>query len=89
MISNAIRLLELTSKKEDNCNIMRSHDWSRDRSNLIGTISYHNLSQSGLLINHLLPDLPNLLGQSSKSTFQINLLNQSTQSTFSLTSQYH
>ena len=50
---------------------------SRDRSNLIRTILYHNLFQSGPLINYPSPELSNLFGQSSKSTFEINLRNQS------------
>ena len=37
---------------------MKSHDQSRDRSNLIGTISYCNLSQGRF--SHPSPDLPNL-----------------------------
>ena len=70
-------------------NVIRSNDWSRDRSNLIRTILYHNLSQGGPLINYPLLDLPNILGRSSKSTFQINFLNQLMQSTFSLNWRRH
>ncbi len=55
-------------KKKGNCNIMKSYNQLRDISNLIGTILYHNLSWGWPFINHLLPDLPNLLGQ-------LNLLN--------------
>ena len=66
------------SKKEGNCNVMRLHDQSRDRSNLIGTISYHNSSRGWPLINYLSLDLPNFLDQPFdnqffKSTYTINL----------------
>ena len=76
IISNATCLSELMSKKKGNCNVIKLHNESHDRSNLIETISYYNLSQSGALINHPSPDLPNLLGQPFKSTFWINLHNQ-------------
>ncbi len=59
-------LSELVSKREGNCNVIKLHNQLRDRSKLIGTISYHNLSQSWL--NHPSPDL------SFKSTYVINLL---------------
>ncbi len=52
---------------------MKSYDQLRDGSNLIKTISYHNLSQGWPLINYLSPNLLNLLGQSSKLIFWINL----------------
>ena len=63
--------MELASEKKDNYNIIKLHDWSHNGSNLIGTISYHNLSRDGPLINHLSPDLPNFLGQPSKLTFEL------------------
>ncbi len=45
MTSNAYtRLSELASKREGNCNVMKSFDLTCDRSNLIRTISYHNSS---------------------------------------------
>ncbi len=44
MISNATRLLELTSKKKGNYNVIKSYNQSRDGSNLIETISYHDSS---------------------------------------------
>ena len=86
MILNATRLSELAYKREGNCNVMKSHDQSRDESNQIETISYHNLSRVRSLINHPLLDLSNqinLLIQPFDSTFQINLSNQSFESTFS------
>ena len=67
---------------------MRSYDQLCDGSNLIRTISYHNLSQSRLLINHLSPDLfnllVNLLNQPFKSSYAINLLNQSFELTYAI-----
>ena len=42
---------------------MKSHDQSRDGSNLIGTISYCNLFQSRF--SYLSPDLPNLIFQTT------------------------
>ncbi len=46
MISNVYTCSpELVSKREGNCNVIKSHDQSDDRSNLIGAISYHNLFQ--------------------------------------------
>ncbi len=62
----------------------QSHNQSRNRFHLIGTISYHNSSRGWPLINYPSPDLPNFLDQISKSTFWINFLNQPRQSTFSL-----
>ena len=50
---------------------MKLYNWLHDRSDLFGTISYPNLSLNQLFINHPLPDLPNLLGQPSKSTFSL------------------
>ena len=83
MISNTTCSLKLASKKKGTCNIMKSYDQSCNGSNLIGTISYYNLSQGWPLINHSLPNLIYILGQSSESTYTINFLNQCTQSTFS------
>ncbi len=54
---------------------MKSYDQSRDGSNLIRTISYHNSSQGWL--SHQSPDLSNLPNQPFESTFWINLYNQS------------
>ncbi len=48
---------------------MKLYDYSCDGSNLIGMISYYNLFWDWPLINHLLPDLPNLFGLPFKSTF--------------------
>ena len=48
---------------------MRLYDQSRDISNLIKTILYHNSFRSGFFINHLSFDLPHFLDQPSKSTF--------------------
>ncbi len=70
------RLLELASKMEGNYNVMKSHDQSNDRSNLIGTILYHNLSWGW----HSFLSLDLL----SKSTFQINLSNQLFESTYAI-----
>ena len=47
---------------------MRLYNWSHNRFNLIKRILYYNLYQDKPLINHLSFDLPNLFGQSSKST---------------------
>ena len=63
---------------------MKSYDQSRDGSNQIGIILYHNLSQGWLLINYPSPDLPNLFGQPFKSTFQINFLNQLFESIYAI-----
>ena len=52
---------------------MRLYDWSHDESNLIGIILYHNSFQNKPFINYLSLNLPNLLGQSFKSTYVINL----------------
>lgn len=38
MISNAIYSSELISKRENNCNILKSHNQLRDKSHLIGII---------------------------------------------------
>ena len=84
MISNTTSLSELVFKKKGNCNVMKLHDQSWNRFNLIETILYHNLSQSKPLINNLSPNLPNLTfrinfsNQSFKSTYAINLLIEST-----------
>ena len=43
MISNAIRLLKLISKKEGNYNVIKSNNSLHNRFNLIATISYYNL----------------------------------------------
>ena len=60
---------------------MRSHDWSRDRSNLIGTILYHSLSQGRPFINNPSLDLPNQpLNQPFVSTYTINFFIKSTTS---------
>ncbi len=69
------RLLELASKREGNCDVMKSYDQLCDRSNLIGTISDHCwscISQGRL--SHQSPDLSNL--PTFGSTFWINFLNQ-------------
>ncbi len=63
-------LLEFASKRQGNYNIIKLHDQSRDRSNLIKTILYHNSSRGWL--SHLLPDLSNLLNQLFESTYAIN-----------------
>ena len=56
---------------------MRSHDLSYNKSNVIGTILYHKLSQGKPFKNHLLSNLPNLFvnfpNQSFKLTSIINL----------------
>ena len=64
-----ICLLELASKKEDNYNVMKSHNRSCDRFNQIEIISYFNPFRGKSLINYLLLDPPNFFGQSSKSIF--------------------
>ena len=56
---------------------MKSYDQSRDRSNLIRTISYHYSFQG--YFSHLSPDLLNLTFQ---TTFHIKFLNQLFESTF-------
>ncbi len=62
-------------------NIMKSHHQLQDKSKLIETILYHNLSQSWSFIHHPSLDLLKLLSQSLKSTFEstyiIKLFNQS------------
>ena len=70
------RLSELASKRESNCNVIKSYDQSHDRSNLFGIISYHNLSRGLLVICHLTFPI--------KSTFQFNLLNQPFESTYTI-----
>ena len=54
-------------------NVMRLYEQSYDRSNLIGTFLYHNLSRGWF--SHPSPDLPNL-------KILNNLLNQSFESIF-------
>ena len=60
------RLLEFVSKREGNCNVMKSHNQSHDRSNQIGTILYQTYCKVDLsfIIHHLTYLI--------KSTFQIN-----------------
>lgn len=79
IISSAIQLSELASKREANYDIMMSYDESCRGANLVETISYHNLFWGWPLINYLSLNLPNLFGQSFKLMYIIiNLLNQST-----------
>ena len=58
---------------------MKSYDQSYNQSNLIRTILYYNLSQTGF--SYLSPDLLDLRFQ---KTFQINLLNQHSKSTYKI-----
>ena len=65
MISNATYLLKLASKKEVNCNVMRSYNQSHDRSNLIKIILYLSKVDFSLVTRHL-----------TYLIFLVNLLNQ-------------
>ena len=65
MILNVTYLLELMSKNEDNCNIMKPYDKSRDGFNLIRSILYLSKIDLWLIICHL-----------TYLTFLINLTNQ-------------
>ncbi len=78
MISNATCLLELVSKREGNCNVMKLHDQLHNGSNLIETILYLSKVDLSLIICHLayLTFLVNLHNQLFESTYAINLLNQ-------------
>ena len=60
MISNAICLSKVTSKRKSNYNIMKLHNKLCYGSNLSGIISYHYSSWGILFINHLSLDLLNL-----------------------------
>ncbi len=53
-------------------NVIKSHDQSHDRFNLIGTIFYHNIPK---FLTYLTFQI-NLWNQLFKSTFWINLCNQ-------------
>ena len=74
------RLLELVSKRKNNCDIIKSYNQSYDRFNLIKIISYFLKIDFLLVIYHLtyLTFLVNLLNQIFKSTYIINLLDQLT-----------
>ena len=62
MTSNAYRLIGVHVKK-NNYNLIKLYDQSHNTSNPIKTTLYSNLSQAGLLINHLLSNLPNIFNK--------------------------
>ncbi len=63
---------------------MKSHDQSRNGSNLIGTISYHNSSRSYLVIRHLTYLTFRINLPTFGSTFYNNLLNQPFESAYAI-----
>ncbi len=78
MSLNVIYLSKFPSKRESNCNIIKSHYQSRDEFNPIEIISYLSKINLSLVMHHLtyLIFSVNFHDQTFKSTYTINLFNQ-------------